>query len=95
MYFKSNEVIEYRVIMYANPLIIVQAMYYTLKINLYIAVLGSDFWKYSFSLQRKIGFQSKTLYKAVVMILTFPLNREGCTIHSGTLKALFDYEGTK
>ena len=33
--------------MYANPLLFVQAMYFILPmVNLYITVLGGDFWKY-------------------------------------------------
>ena len=42
-----NEVIVYRVMMYANSLLIVQVMYNSLpKVNLYSTVLGDDFWKY-------------------------------------------------
>ena len=44
-----NEVIVYRVMMYANSLLIVQAMYACTslpKINLYITVIGGDFSKY-------------------------------------------------
>ena len=42
----TNEVIVYRVMMYANPLLIVQAMYFTSKgQSVYYSTRG-DFWKY-------------------------------------------------
>ena len=42
-----------------------------------------------------MGFQSKKLNKTGDIILTFPLNKEGCTVHHGTLKPLFEDEGMR
>ena len=37
----------------------------------------------------------KKLNKAVDIISTFPLNKEGFTVYKGILKVLFHYEATK